>query len=507
MTLVLGVAPSSQAPDAPPGRPQPPFRIEVTEAASGWPVPLVELRTTGELRWYTDNAGVIAIDAPELMNRETWFFISADGFQVPADGFGYRGVRLTPEPGGSARITVNRTSIARRLGRLTGAGRFAHSRRTLGELPPGLDGADETGVVGCDSVQNDVHRGRLFWIWGDTSLFHYPLGIFHASAATTSVQPIDVNDPVPPIAIDFDYFRDAETRRPRGVAKMPGPGPTWLTGLVSLPDAKGRPRLVAAYAKIRNFLDVYEWGQCVWNEEAERFERDQVAWRADDAPTDHENDDNAQRSATDAAAHDREEGPGPGAPDRPPAGHATLWTDADGEAWVLFGNPFPSVRCRATYEAWLDVANWETLSPPEELSVAGAAQNADDRDGDDDPPLSVTPHAGSIAWHPWREKWVTVFHERGGEPSNLGEVWYAEADSPLGPWSPAVKILSHAEYSFYNPRIHAEWLTADSPVLAFEGTFSQMFADDPHPVPRYDYNQILYRLDLDDPALAPARGE
>lgn len=27
------------------------------------------------------------------------------------------------------------------------------------------------------------------------------------------------------------------------------------------------------------------------------------------------------------------------------------------------------------------------------------------------------------------------------------------------------------------------------------------------PTPRYDYNQILYRLDLDDPRLAPAHGK
>ena len=32
------------------------------------------------------------------------------------------------------------------------------------------------------------------------------------------------------------------------------------------------------------------------------------------------------------------------------------------------------------------------------------------------------------------------------------------------------------------------------------------FANKPEPTPRYDYNQILYRLDLDDPALEPAFG-
>jgi hypothetical protein len=42
-------------------------------------------------------------------------------------------------------------------------------------------------------------------------------------------------------------------------------------------------------------------------------------------------------------------------------------------------------------------------------------------------------------------------------------------------------------------------------VLIFEGTYSQTFADHPEPTPRYDYNQMLYRLDLDDPALKPAQ--
>jgi hypothetical protein len=67
-----------------------------------------------------------------------------------------------------------------------------------------------------------------------------------------------------------------------------------------------------------------------------------------------------------------------------------------------------------------------------------------------------------------------------------------------------VKVLSHHNYTFYNPRIHCEASDGKSPVLLFEGTYTQQFADRPQPTPRYDYNQILYRLDLDDPALRPA---
>ena len=89
--------------------------------------------------------------------------------------------------------------------------------------------------------------------------------------------------------------------------------------------------------------------------------------------------------------------------------------------------------------------------------------------------------------------------------SLLGEIWYAEASSPTGPWGPAVKVLSHENYTFYNPRIHAAWLREDSPVLVFEGTFTKEFADRPPAVARFDYNQVLYRLDLDAAALAPAQ--
>src|SRR5437867_1846904 len=60
-----------------------PCRIEVVEKGSGWPVPLVELRTTHNVRFVTDNAGVIALDLPELMGREVWFEVIGHGYEVP----------------------------------------------------------------------------------------------------------------------------------------------------------------------------------------------------------------------------------------------------------------------------------------------------------------------------------------------------------------------------------------------------------------------------------------
>ena len=143
-------------------------------------MPLVELRTTHQQRFVTDNAGLIAFDLPELMGRETWFTVTSDGYEAPADGFGYRGVRLTPQPGETLTVEVNRTSIAKRLGRITGGGLFAESQKLGREID-----WQESGVLGCDSVQNAVHSGRLFWAWGDTTLARYPLGIFDMTSATT----------------------------------------------------------------------------------------------------------------------------------------------------------------------------------------------------------------------------------------------------------------------------------------------------------------------------------
>jgi hypothetical protein len=442
------------------GRAEAPCRIEVVEKGSGWPVPLVELRTTHHRRFITDNAGVIAFDDSELMGGDVWFDVSGHGYSVPRDGLGQRGVRLRPAAGGRLRVEVERSIVARRLGRLTGSGLFAESQR-LGESE-GV--AAETGVLGCDSVLNAVHRGRLFWVWGDTTLAGYPLGIFDSTGATSPIRPLDRFDPPLRPGIGLELFRDAAGKA-RAIARMPGNGPTWLTGLASIPDVSGEARLVATYTKIKPPLEAYEWGLCVWNETTRNLEPLRTLWTKS-----------------------------PSVPKAPPVpeGHPVTWRDEAGREWLFFGNPFPTLRCPARFEAWKDPKTWEVLEPQSVVKAVGGGQE-------------VKPHSGSIAWNGYRKRWVTVFMEKFGKPSAFGELWYAESMSPTGPWGPAVKVLSHENYTFYNPRLHPEFTPADSPVLLFEGTYTMQFADRPIPTARYDYNQILYRLDLDDPALGGAR--
>ncbi len=111
-------------------------------------------------------------------------------------------------------------------------------------------------------------------------------------------------------------------------------------------------------------------------------------------------------------------------------------------------------------------------------------------------------HGGSVYWNDYRGRWVMIAVESFGSPSFLGEVWYAEADTPLGPWVYARKIVTHDKYSFYNPKQHPMFDQQGGRIIYFEGTYTTTFSGNTDPTPRYDYNQVMYRLDLSDRRLA-----
>ena len=428
-----------------------PCRIEIVDKENGWPVPMVELRSTHERRFISDNLGLIAMDDPDLLDREVWFHVKGHGYGVPKDGFGYEGVRSTLKSGGTFRIQVERKIIAKRLGRLTGAGLYAEGQK-LGNAPL----MAESGIYGCDSVLTTVHDGKLFWLWGDTTLPGYPLGIFHSSSATTALRPLQKFEP--PLALPFDYFRDAKGK-PRGVSPIPGDGPTWLSGIASFSNTQ----MGATYSKIKGFLEEYEVGLCLWDPKSESFLPEKVIWKKADG--------------------------------KKPLilqGHPVRWQDPAGKAWLLFGDPFPAARCPDNFEAWKNPATWEKIEAPAAPRSAG--------DG-----AVIRPHRGSIAWNPFLKRWISVFTQNLGKPSAFGEIWYAEADSPLGPWGPAVKVLSHDNYTFYNPLIQSTLTPDDAPFILFEGTYTAEFSDHAQPTPKYNYNQILYRLDLTDERIRVCR--
>jgi hypothetical protein len=434
-----------------------PCRIQVVEKGSGWPVPMMILTTVSNQRFITDNAGVIALSDPEYMGRKTWFSVSGDGYEMPRDSFGNRGFAFVPQPGGTQKVEVTRTNIAKRLGRLTGSGIFEESQK-LGEHTDW----QESGITGQDTAFVAPYAGKLFWIWGDSNLFGYPLGFYNTPGGTTPLAPLSSFEP--PIAMPYDYYKGPDGIPHGVIAANPG-GPIWLTAVVTLPDRDGQDHLVATYTKIFNHLDVSEIGLAEWDPGASMFKETKVVWKRD--------------------------GSGSGDRDMHPGGHPSFWTDGTGTKWVYFGEGPPHMRCPATYEAWKDSSTWEKVDRPSALKSPSGEE--------------VQIATGSVVFNPMRKRWIMIFQQRFGKPSPMGEIWYAEADAPTGPWGPCVKVVSHEKYTFYNPFINQELVPANANFTLFEGTYTQEFGPEPIKTELYNYNQILYRLDLDDPALAPAQ--
>ena len=208
-----------------------------------------------------------------------------------------------------------------------------------------------------------------------------------------------------------------------------------------------------------------------------------------------------------------------------------------GEKYVYFGRQYPLGRVLATTEALLDPHQYEAYTflkagtdqepPAVERDATGklvmrwrrgvplltekAEQQMIERGvirpeeawcrlRDVKTGRRVRVHGSSVAWNEYRGCWSMIALEAFGS-SALGEVWYAEAPDPVGPWTTAVKIVTHEKYSFYNPRQHPMLAKQDGRIIYFEGTYTNTFSGNSDQTPRYNYNQIMYRLDLDDPRL------
>ena len=217
------------------------FAIEIVDDQTGRGVPMVELRTTSNICYYTDSNGLVAFDEPGLMNKRVWFGVSALGYQFPADGFGSRGVALKTAPGGNARLKIKRLNIAERLYRITGQGIYRDTV-LLGRKAPIAEPLLNAEVTGQDGVLTALYRGKLYWFYGDTQRLSYVLGGFAMTGGTTEL-PDQID---PSIGFNLRYFR-GKNGFARPMAPMQGEGVVWLAGLIVFPDESGRQRMLAYY--------------------------------------------------------------------------------------------------------------------------------------------------------------------------------------------------------------------------------------------------------------------
>jgi hypothetical protein len=490
------------------------FAIQVVDADTGRGVPLAELRTTNDIRLFTDSNGVAAFDEPGLMGQQVFFHVKSDGYEYPKDAFGYRGVRLEPKAGGRATVKLKRLNVAERLYRVTGQGIYRDSVLVGDKTPlerPVLDGK----VLGQDSVMAEVYRGRLFWIWGDTNQPAYPLGNFGSSGATSAL-PGQADGLDPARGVNLHYFVDKRgSSRPMISAEsVPGPGPKWISGLTVLPDPDGRERLVAHYVRVKNLGETYERGILAYNDEKKQFER---LVKFADKETPLHLDGHPCRLKVDGKEY-LYCGFGPPYALRVRADWKAVQDPAAYEGYTCLA---PGERFRGSktkLERGADgrlVVGWKANTPPltvdqqAKLVKAGVMKEAEVWPGfrDVDTGKTVVPHGGSVAWNEYRKRCVTIFNQIGGASSHLGEVWYAEAETPAGPWRDAKKVATHDKYSFYNPVHHPFFDQDGGRRIYFEGTYTADFSGNPLKTPRYEYNQMMYRLDLTDPRLKLPKGD
>ena len=483
------------------------FKIQVVDRQTGRGVPLVELRTTNNTRYFTDSNGIVAYYEPGLMGREVFFFVESHGYEFPKDGFGFNGTRLKTSPGGSAAIKIDRHNIAERLYRVTGQGIYRDSVLTGSPIPlknPVLNGQ----VMGQDSVFTCIYNGRLFWMWGDTGRPSYPLGHFAMAGAVSDLPGRGGLDPS--LGVDLEYYV-AEDGFSRPVCPLKEPGLVWLDGLLTVKDNNGRRRMVADFARLKDLDEVLERGLVVFNDATETFKP-------------------LVRSGVEFLPYSA-------------AGHA-FSIDVEGRKYYYYATPFPlavRMRVRAEWDDVIDANHYEVLTAlePKKSSARHAVKldvgesetphrwvrfdeltggNASAKNSvieslkqekkdtnlfDIESGKKISPHNGSVYFNDHRQRWIAIFVQQFGESSFLGEVWYAEADTPVGPWAYARKIVTHNKYSFYNPKQHPFFDKEGGRIIFFEGTYTFTFSGSlENATPRYDYNQIMYRLNLDDPRLA-----
>jgi hypothetical protein len=481
------------------------FAIQVVDEQTGRGVPMVELQTTSNTPYDTDSNGMIAFFEPGLMDKRVWFAISAHGYEFPPDGLGLRGAVLEAHPGGSAQLKIKRINIAERLYRITGYGIYRDTV-LLGRKPPIDQPLLNAEVTGQDGILTAIYRGKLYWFYGDTSRLSYGLGNFAMSGATSELP----NQIDPSVGFNLHYFVRPDGFS-RGMAPIPGEGVVWLSGLLVLPDESGRERMIAYFQRRQGMGAILENGFVRYNDQTDTFEK------IKDVPLE------------------------------PPIYPRVYSCRArrDGTEHIYFSTPYPVLRVRADWDSYLDLSAYETFTCLKPGTRYGGTDHVQlDRDANgklvwawkhdtaplgpveqedlikagkmkpDESPLRlhdvetakpIQLNNSSCFWNEYRQRYVMIASESAGA-TMLGELWFSEAAQPEGPWLKARKIITHANkkddaHDFYNPTQHPFFDQQGGRVIYLEGSYVNTFSGNHHPTPYYEYNQIMYRLDLADPRL------
>ena len=437
------------------------FVVHVVDDSTGRGVPLVELCTTSEVCYWTDSNGVAAANEPEFDGKQVFFSVASDGYEFRQKIFDDAGTTLKVQPGGQATLTLKRVNLAERLYRVTGEGIYRDS--VLAGLPVPEGGDDLRGqATGMDTVMFTTYHGKLFWLFGDTSRLSAPLGNFSSTCAQSDLGSSALS---PEQALNLDFYT-AQDGFVKPMVDIPGPGPKWMGALMAVRGSSDQEEMYARYDRVNGLVSVYDSGIAVFDDATSTFR--------------------AVKST------------GP-SPKYFASGRATP-VMADNQRYFYFSGldtVTPSVRVRALAADILDPAKYERFRCDREAcewktgTVPTAPLFFDIETGS-----PVNGKVLSLAWNKFRQRWIATIS------AALGEVWYAEADTPEGPWSYARRIIIHTHSTYYWPGQIWPLDTQGGRRIYIMGTYTQTFNRNPEKTPRYEYNQLLYGLSLDAPGLA-----
>lgn len=467
------------------------FSLRVVDQRTKRGVPLVTLATDRD-SFVTDSQGFVAFCDRTRLGTSVTFAVSSHGYSFDAGA-----VELTATAGQSQIIEITRENVAERMYRLTGQGIYRESA-LLGLTSPLAEPLLTAHVMGQDSGAAVIFGGQLFWTWGTTARVDYPLGTFGVSGATSDLPAQQGLDPR--VGVDLTYSVDSHDETVNMTQNIaPKGSATWLSVPVVLPDATGAEQLLAVFAKPNGDLSVNRQGVARFDPVENQFLETGVDYPLSGFVV--------------------------------PAGEPVIVNEG-ADSYVYYGS---SVRVPAHADSFTDLAQYQVFSAFAEgggtsldrasdgslaydfkrgalASSASAlselevspAQALDGHLTDATSGTGFQATGGvALSYSERRHRFIRLVEQLSGTTSFLGELWYLEGDTPMGPWVYARKIVTHDNYSFTSPWLHPALAQDSGRYLFFEGNYTSTLAGDSVVnTPRYNGNQLMYRLDLEDDRLA-----
>lgn len=346
-------------------------------------------------------------------------------------------------------------------------------------------------ILGQDSNLAAIYKGKAFWIWGDSFLPTQYHGNFSVAGATTE---LPVNGGLNPnTGMDYDYFtNDKGASKP--MIHLESPGYVWFDWLMNIKDDYGQERLVAKYANVNAFFGNYERGVAIYNDEKEIFEsyRKVDEWMPYQHSCQHPfkaftkgqeyyyltGEFNFQRVVPQLDSLST------------PNAYESFSCLKQGTKFDLDNLQLDRNKNGELVYGWkkntgfIDIHRQAQLITSGKIGASEALIQLEDIENGEKADIG----RGSIFWNEYRKKWILI--------SGSKDIWYSEADTSVGPWVYARKAAEHQSF-FYNPVHHPFLDQKGGAELFFEGTFTKFFSKE-EVVPRYDYNQMFYKLSLEN---------